>query len=56
MKPVVLIVPNGKRATRVELPREVALWLRDQLTEAVGAPKRRRPVKLRRGRWREARP
>jgi hypothetical protein len=51
---VTLIIPvwNGRRF-KLDLPREVAGWLRDQLTDAIGAPRQkpRRPVRLHRGRW-----
>jgi hypothetical protein len=50
---ITLLVPYGKRPLRVELPLEVARWLRDQLAAALEErqPRKRRPVRLRRGRW-----
>jgi hypothetical protein len=56
---VVLIVPFGAaRSRRLIVPHEVAVWLRDELCAAVGAPataqpqRPRRPVRLHRGQWR----
>jgi hypothetical protein len=55
---VVLIVPFGAaRSRRLIVPHEVAVWLRDELCAAVGAPaptpqKPKRPVRLHRGAWR----
>lgn len=43
---ITLIVPLGtRRSRRVVLTPAVARWLRDQLTAALGEP--RRPVRLR---------
>jgi hypothetical protein len=53
---ITLVVPvwNGRRFT-LRLPPDVAGWLRDQLTDALGEPrlKQRRPCRLRRGKWQE---
>jgi hypothetical protein len=55
---ITLVVPvwNGRRF-KLHLPPDVAAFLRDQLTEALGLPreKHRRPVRLKRGRWQDRR-
>jgi hypothetical protein len=58
-EPITLIVPFGtKRAGRVILPVETAIWLRDQLIIALGKPdpapciaRPKRRVRLHRGQW-----
>jgi hypothetical protein len=55
---ITLVVPWGdKRSLKLQLPPEVAGWLRDELNEALGEPRRktRRPVKIHRGKWRTSR-
>jgi hypothetical protein len=54
---VVLLVPSGRRSIKVILPVAAATWLRDQLIEAVGAPapRVRRAVRLKRGKWQQGR-
>jgi hypothetical protein len=49
---IVLVVPYGRRALRLQLPQPVARWLLARLAEALGEPepKPRRPVRPRRGR------
>jgi hypothetical protein len=48
---ILLIVPAGQdRRVKIKLSTEVAAWLHDQLTAAIGKPPRR-PVRLRRGKW-----
>jgi hypothetical protein len=53
---ITIIVPVGRagRRAKVRLPAEAAAWLRDQLIDAVGAPRPRRRPRLRRGRWLKA--
>jgi hypothetical protein len=50
-----LIVPIwGGLRFKLDLPPDVAEWLRDQLDDALGETRQktpRRPVRLRRGRW-----
>jgi hypothetical protein len=55
--PIILLVPVGRqgRAAKVRLPVEAAVWLRDQIIEAIGAPRPKRQPRLRRGRWQSQR-
>jgi hypothetical protein len=51
---ITLIIPVwNNRRFELDLPPEVAGWLRDQLTDALGEQKRksRRPVRLKKGKW-----
>jgi hypothetical protein len=53
---ITLVVPFGqKRRFKIDLNPEVAGWLRDELNDALGEPRRkpRRPMRLRRGFWQE---
>ena len=51
---ITLVVPWGpRRSFKLDLPLHVAGWLRDQLSDALGGPRRRprRQPRLRRGQW-----
>ena len=38
---LVLVVPYGKRSIRLRGPHDTARWLRDQLSDALGEPRRK---------------